>query len=480
MRPEDGPGLHAVLDRCSDRTIYLRFFVLDRDAAARYVDELTGPPRTGRCALVAEVGNAVVGVAGYEQVSADRADVAVLVDDEHQRHGVGWQLLEGLAVQARRHGIHEFVAMVLSENGPMLHLLTELPYPVTTTMNGTEREARWSLHTRRGAPRAAGTDVSGGTGLWALPDGSPAGNAGTMSTRTDPLITGPVRTPSARRIVVGVDDEGTNVGALRWAAHEARARGAQVRLERGYTWAMAEGHMTADDRYIVADLHREAERAAQTAAAELRAQLPGLVFDVDVQQRNPVDLILDHGPDVELIVLGSGHHGVVARVLFGSVSSAVAGRADVPVVVVGDPAPAPEDPGDVVVGVKPDESSRAVLRFGFEYAARHGRAIRAVLCGHARGLRTEHRGEAEQHHWLSGALAEWCAQYPQVPVTPVFRSDDAAPTLVAESMDAALLVVGRSGRAHHALGTLGAVSQAVVHHATRPVAVIPVPPAPPA
>ena len=70
--------------------------------------------------LVAEHGGSVVGVASYEMLSADQAELAVLVDDAWQGEGIGTLLIEHLAAAARRAGIQEFVGDVLASNVPML------------------------------------------------------------------------------------------------------------------------------------------------------------------------------------------------------------------------------------------------------------------------------------------------------------------------------------------------------------------------
>ncbi|MGI9425971.1 MAG: GNAT family N-acetyltransferase [Hyphomicrobiaceae bacterium] len=56
----------------------------------------------------------------------DRAEVAVTVIDSHQGKGLGTTLLAAVAHLASAHRIESFVAAVLTDNHPMLHLLGEL------------------------------------------------------------------------------------------------------------------------------------------------------------------------------------------------------------------------------------------------------------------------------------------------------------------------------------------------------------------
>ena len=60
----------------------------------------------------------------------DDADVAFLVDDEHQGKGIATLLLEHLAAIARTNGIKRFTAEVLSDNRAMLRVFSRAGWPV--------------------------------------------------------------------------------------------------------------------------------------------------------------------------------------------------------------------------------------------------------------------------------------------------------------------------------------------------------------
>jgi nucleotide-binding universal stress UspA family protein len=161
-------------------------------------------------------------------------------------------------------------------------------------------------------------------------------------------------------------------------------------------------------------------------------------------------------------------------VLSGSVSSSVAARAQSPVVVVSGSNPLPGETSQVVVGVKPDETARPVLAFAFAYAECHSLGVHAILsCRDATFVDARYTPDQSQR-WLAEALAGYRDEYPGVFTTTALVRSDPAPTLVVEAASSALLVVGRHGRTPRLGALLGSVSQAVVHHATRPVAVIPV------
>jgi acyl-CoA synthetase (NDP forming)/GNAT superfamily N-acetyltransferase len=136
LTAQDRAAILALDDRCSDRSIYLRFFSVSRHTADSYVKRLLRPAALDHAALVASIGGQVVGVAGYELLDetvaraglGGDAEFALLVDDQHQHLGIGTLLVEHLASLARQRGVARFIADVLAENRPMTGLLRELGF----------------------------------------------------------------------------------------------------------------------------------------------------------------------------------------------------------------------------------------------------------------------------------------------------------------------------------------------------------------
>ena len=73
---------------------------------------------------------------------------------------------------------------------------------------------------------------------------------------------------------------------------------------------------------------------------------------------------------------------------------------------------------------------------------------------------------------LDAAVASVRAEHPAVAVTPILTEDPPAPALLEAGAEAGLLVVGTRGHGAFTSLLLGSVSHAVVHAATRPVAVV--------
>jgi GNAT superfamily N-acetyltransferase len=85
-----------------------------------------------RDALVAvDPDGEIVAVARYDRLGeSDEAEVAVVVEDGWQGHGIGARLMRRLAALAESRGLHVFTATMLGENraaARLLHAVDEAP-----------------------------------------------------------------------------------------------------------------------------------------------------------------------------------------------------------------------------------------------------------------------------------------------------------------------------------------------------------------
>ncbi|GAA1148324.1 GNAT family N-acetyltransferase [Nocardioides aquiterrae] len=127
-RRTDAPALAALHDRIGPDSLRLRFFSASRVAAQAYVEHLGRSPDV--LVLVAERDGGLVALATAEPVDPTTSEVSFLVDDACHGLGLGSLLLEHLAAAARERGIHRFVAEVLSENRPMIDVLTDAGFAI--------------------------------------------------------------------------------------------------------------------------------------------------------------------------------------------------------------------------------------------------------------------------------------------------------------------------------------------------------------
>jgi RimJ/RimL family protein N-acetyltransferase len=132
----DGDALNRFHERLSSETTRLRFFTMHPHLSAIEVDHFTHVDHHERDALVALDGDDVIGVGRFERLaSSDDAEVAFVVDDPWQGHGVATQLLRLLVERARAEGITRFVADTLGENYRMRAVFRRSGMAVESTVH---------------------------------------------------------------------------------------------------------------------------------------------------------------------------------------------------------------------------------------------------------------------------------------------------------------------------------------------------------
>lgn len=134
IRPDDADRLVEFYGRVSDDSKYFRFFVPYPTLSPRDVETFTQVDHTDRVALIVLIGDEMIAVGRYERIDAGQAEVAFLVEDDHQGRGVGSVLLEHLAQSARERGIGRFVAEVLPHNHKMITVFSEAGYTIASRL----------------------------------------------------------------------------------------------------------------------------------------------------------------------------------------------------------------------------------------------------------------------------------------------------------------------------------------------------------
>ncbi|MBB2921577.1 GNAT family N-acetyltransferase [Cellulomonas cellasea] len=135
IRPSDAEALQAFHVAQSERSTYLRFFAnLDR-LSDRDLARFTVVDHADRVALVAVTADdVIIGVARYDRIAPDAAEVAFNIADAHHGRGLGSVLLEHLAAAARERGVRRFTAEVLPQNGRMIAVFREAGYAVRQSL----------------------------------------------------------------------------------------------------------------------------------------------------------------------------------------------------------------------------------------------------------------------------------------------------------------------------------------------------------
>lgn len=280
-------------------------------------------------------------------------------------------------------------------------------------------------------------------------------------------------------VVAGVDGSDSARLAAMWAAEEAAARRAPLRLvfvvhvpTYGYVGGAA---LTVDDARLLAE---DARSELAGLRDRILATYPALEVETAVPVGPVVPALLDESADARLVVVGSRGLGGFTGLLAGSTAVGLVAHAHSPVAVIR------EDMADgpVVVGVDGSKASEAAVALAFEHASSGGADLVAVHTW------TEYQSDVP---WLAGRhyvvdasvieererevlaerLAGWQEKYPDVRVQRVVGRDRPARCLIEHAAGARLLVMGSRGRGGLTGLLLGSTSQALVYHAPCPLLV---------
>ncbi|MFQ6142533.1 universal stress protein [Streptomyces sp. SID10815] len=281
-------------------------------------------------------------------------------------------------------------------------------------------------------------------------------------------------------VLVAIDDSAHSRLAVDWAATEASVRGTTLRLAHSVGPGPEIGY-DETGAGLTEQVFEAATGMLEDARGRIAAAHPRLPVDTVLVHGRPAEAVLDAvaDADAEVVVLGTRGRGGFAGLLLGSVSMKVAAHANRPVVVARGQAERAVD-DDIVVGIR-DERDEPAVRFALAEGDRRRATVRLV---HAwtplreAGLMVPQvdRVDEEQHGHaeLLNRVARSAEDFPGVRVTTELAVGSPASALVDASREAGLLVLPRHP-AEGGLGLpLGTVTHAVLHHASCPVAIVPV------
>ncbi|NNJ04429.1 universal stress protein [Streptomyces sp. PKU-MA01144] len=284
-------------------------------------------------------------------------------------------------------------------------------------------------------------------------------------------------------VVVGVDGSASALAAVEEAAREARWRRAALRVVHAFIWARMKVSL-GPPSYGPPEggLRNMADRLVAEAVERATATAPEVEVGSVVVPGEPLTVLETESQGAELMVVGSRGTGGFVGLLVGSTTVHLAAHGRCPVLVVRE---APRADGPVLVGVDGSPASEAAVDFAFAEAALRGADVLALHAwtswnaplpppqdpsmpyAHPPGA----AAEAEER-LLAAALAGRRETYPGVPVEHRAVRGDTRQALIEASGSARILVVGARGRGGFKGLLLGSVSQAMLHHAHCPVAVV--------
>lgn len=283
--------------------------------------------------------------------------------------------------------------------------------------------------------------------------------------------------PHDKPVLVAYDGSRSARKAVSWALTEAASSGRPLTLAHVMRWPLPE----VDALQLAAPVDDPA-RARQVAndlvhaaVAWCRDAAPEITVHGEMLTGGAIDLLAKLSTTASLLVLGASGQTDSSQVLLGSSASELTRRVSVPVAVIRD------DDGArtkaVVIGVDGSPAGERAVRAGFDLAARRHRRVIALhawsdLPLEALGIRPDDDsapGPEDGAALLTAQLSEVRRLYPQVQVDEVVVLDRPTRALLDLAVGAALLVVGRHGRARTADTPLGSVCHAVLHYAPCPV-----------
>lgn len=255
---------------------------------------------------------------------------------------------------------------------------------------------------------------------------------------------------AAKPVVVGYDSSEIARQAVTWAS------GAAEKLGRPLT--------------IVAARENEASPLRSPEAVEaVQATKPALPITGEDPVGSPAGVMVRHGENAEMIVMGSRGRGRLTSALLGTVSLTTAQHAACPVVIVHGDDITDRAPRRIIVGADGSPSSTAALDFALSLAADEA-TVTLVLA-----WSTMPEGSSDPVPAVAQALLEQTLAGRSKPgVTIELAALPGAPrdVLLHRSAEADLLVVGRRGREGFRGLNLGSVAQHALMGAKCPVAVV--------
>jgi RimJ/RimL family protein N-acetyltransferase len=141
IHADDTVRLQSFHAQLSMDSIIFRFFRTVPRISVEQATQFTHVDYVNRMALVATRGEGeaeeILAVVRYDRTTEEReAEVAFVVQDAWQGHGIATALLHQLAAYAHAHGVDRLIALTMGSNVRMLDVLHNCGFPCHTRYDG--------------------------------------------------------------------------------------------------------------------------------------------------------------------------------------------------------------------------------------------------------------------------------------------------------------------------------------------------------
>ena len=116
IHPDDRDVFVEFYARVSDQSKYYRFFSPMPRLSERDLDRFLHVDHVDRVAFVLTLQQRIIAVGRYDVIRPGEAEVAFLVEDQHQGRGIGRFAIDGMLDEARERGLDH--VDVIYESGP--------------------------------------------------------------------------------------------------------------------------------------------------------------------------------------------------------------------------------------------------------------------------------------------------------------------------------------------------------------------------
>ncbi|UGT67268.1 universal stress protein [Nocardia gipuzkoensis] len=287
--------------------------------------------------------------------------------------------------------------------------------------------------------------------------------------------------PPNSSILAAVDGSACSYQAVAWAAAEAALHRCALHIITSMAIPTGFGPGISMGEADLEWMRRDGERILTEAARVARTASPGdePAITTEVSFELAIPLLIERSARARMLVVGSRGLGAFRRGLLGSVSTATTHHAHCPVAVIHGisaiDAVSARQP--VLVGVDGTANSVPAVELAFEEASRRKVDLVALHAwSDTSGLDVPVRGWDGARESAEAVLAEnlagWSDRYPDVAVLRVVTADRPARSLLEESANTQLVVVGTHGRGGFASTVLGSTSNALLHSIDVPMIVV--------